>query len=194
MLEPLERLTRIEPELVQRSSSITISPQLICLTAGAVEREHQPTAQPLPVRMLGDQRLQLADQLQVAAEREIGLDPPLQRRQPEILQASRFRTCKRLVPDVGQRRTTPAPERLTEDAPRPPGSTLREQQAALLEKTLEPLSIEAARGEVEHVSGRARLEQVPAERLAQTRDVSVQGLGRGRRRLFAPQLLDQLRR
>src|SRR4051794_39806067 len=120
MLELLERLTRLDPELVQRSSSITISPQCVCLTARAVEREHQPTAQPLPVRMLDDQHLQLADQLRVAAEREIGLDPLLHRRQPEILQSSRFHTCKRLVPEVGQRRTTPERERLTEDAPRPP--------------------------------------------------------------------------
>jgi hypothetical protein len=36
--------------------------------------------------MLRDQRLELADQLRVAAEREVGLDPLLDDREPEILQ------------------------------------------------------------------------------------------------------------
>ena len=38
-------------------------------------------SQPLAVRVVGDQRLQLADQVGVAAEREVGFDPLLERRQ-----------------------------------------------------------------------------------------------------------------
>jgi hypothetical protein len=47
------------------------------LPARAIERQHQLPAQPLAQRLLGDQRLQLADQLAVAAAGQIGLDPVL---------------------------------------------------------------------------------------------------------------------
>ena len=36
--------------------------------------------------MLGDERLELADELGVTAEREIGLDPLLERGEPQLLQ------------------------------------------------------------------------------------------------------------
>ena len=53
--------------------------------------------------MLLGQRLELADELRVPAEREVGLDPLLQRRKPEILQAPRLGAGKRLTGELGQR-------------------------------------------------------------------------------------------
>ena len=44
------------------------------LAAAAVQREHQLAAQVLAQRVLSHQRLELADELGVAAEREVGLD------------------------------------------------------------------------------------------------------------------------
>ena len=44
----------------------------------AVEGEHLLTPQPLAERMASDERLELARELGVAAEREIGVDPLLE--------------------------------------------------------------------------------------------------------------------
>jgi hypothetical protein len=40
--------------------------------------------------LLRDQRLELTDEIDVAGEREIRLDPLLQRRQAQLLQPARF--------------------------------------------------------------------------------------------------------
>ena len=70
------------------------------------------------MRMLGDQRLQLADQLGVAAERQVGLDPLLERRQPQILEPAALDPRERLLAELGQRRAAPQPERLAQQARR----------------------------------------------------------------------------
>ena len=56
------------------------------LSARAVEREHQLAAQALAMGVLRDQRLQLADQLGVAAERKVGLDALLERREAQVVE------------------------------------------------------------------------------------------------------------
>ena len=69
-----------------------LDPQLLCqdapralegrqrvpLPAGAIQREHQLTPEPLSERMLGDERLELGDQLGRSARGEIGVDPVLE--------------------------------------------------------------------------------------------------------------------
>ena len=58
---PLERaqpLARLDPELVdERAARVLVGLQRVGLAVAAVEREHQLAAQPLAVRVLGDQRL-----------------------------------------------------------------------------------------------------------------------------------------
>ena len=63
------------------------------LASRAVEREHQLAAQPLAQRVLGDQRLELADQLSVAAERELGVDAPLERQRGAAPRAAPIAAC-----------------------------------------------------------------------------------------------------
>ena len=70
------------PELVQCRPRISVGRERLGLPARAVQREHQQPAEALAVRMLRYQRLQLADQLRLAPERQVRLDPLLQRRQP----------------------------------------------------------------------------------------------------------------
>jgi hypothetical protein len=45
------------------------------LPARAIEREHQLRAKTLAQRMLANESLELGDELRMAAEREVGLDP-----------------------------------------------------------------------------------------------------------------------
>src|SRR6185369_6686856 len=71
-----------------------------------------------PVRMIRDERLELADELGVPAERQVGVDPLLQRYQPQILQTPGLRTRERLVGELCERRPPPQRERLAEQARR----------------------------------------------------------------------------
>ena len=114
-LEPLQLLARLEPELVrQLAPGHPVASQRLGLAAGAVEREHQLAAQALPQRMLGDERLELADELGVTAERQVGVDPLLERRQPQLLQPRDLGLGERLVGEVGERRPAPQRERLAQ--------------------------------------------------------------------------------
>ena len=78
-----EGRARLDPELVhQRAAGVLVGLERLGLPAGAIEREHQLRAQPLAQRILGDERLQLADELGVAAGLEVGVDALLEHGQP----------------------------------------------------------------------------------------------------------------
>ena len=64
--------------------------QRIRLPPGAVEREHVPCTQALPMRMLGDERLELADERGVPTLIEIRRDAGLERGDPVLLEPSAF--------------------------------------------------------------------------------------------------------
>ena len=104
-LEPLQALARLQPELLgERQAALLVDVQRLGLAVRAVEREHELAAQPLAQRMPRDERLELADELGVAAEREIGLDPLFERRELQLVEARDLRLCERLVGEVGKRR------------------------------------------------------------------------------------------
>ena len=114
-LESLQRLARLDPQLVHEhaprpwyaSSASACRPR-------PVEREHQLSAQTLAQRVLRDKRLQLGDQVAVAAEREVGLDPLLDCRQPKLLQPRDLDLRKRVVRKLRQRRAAPERERFAQ--------------------------------------------------------------------------------
>src|SRR5262249_1667149 len=81
LLELPPRSTRPEPKLGEPGRRVAVRLGPLRLPTRAVEREHELAAGPLTVWVLGDQRLELADQLRVAAERDVGLDPLLERGQ-----------------------------------------------------------------------------------------------------------------
>jgi hypothetical protein len=65
--------------------------------------------QVLAQRVLGDERLQLAHQVGVAAARQVRVDARLERRPAQLLQPRDLDLRERLEGEVGERR--PAPER-----------------------------------------------------------------------------------
>ena len=65
--------------------------------------------------MLGDEALELADEVGVASEREVGLDPFFERAQAQLLQACDLWLGERLVGELVQRRPSPQAERLAQD-------------------------------------------------------------------------------
>ena len=86
-LQPLQLGARLEPQLVdQRRAGAAVGVERVGLAARAVEGEHEVGVQALAVRVLGDQRLQLGDRVAVAAEREVELQPVLERGQPHAVE------------------------------------------------------------------------------------------------------------
>ena len=83
--------------------------------------------QVLAQRMLGDQRVELADHLGVPAGREVGVDRHLRRAQPQIVEAADLGGRERLVGDVRERVAVPQRERL---ARRATPSSSRSKRAA----------------------------------------------------------------
>lgn len=63
--------------------------------------------------VVADELLELSDELRVTAKGEIGLDALSERRKPNLLEPLDGRLRKRLVREVGERRTTPEPQRVT---------------------------------------------------------------------------------
>jgi hypothetical protein len=137
--------------------------------------------------VLGDEHLQLADDVGVPAGREIGVEPALERRQSQLLQAGDRRARERLVGQVGERRPAPQGERL---AQRGRGSP-RLRLGGLGEQALEPRDVDLGGVGAQRVARLARDDPVLAQLAAQARHVDVDALGDGRRRRLAPQLVDQ---
>ena len=81
-LELLERRTGFDPERFDlRPSSALERVEGVGLPAAAIEREHQLAAQTVVKRVLRDEPLELRHQLGVPAERKVGVDAILDRRQ-----------------------------------------------------------------------------------------------------------------
>ena len=86
-LEALELGARVQPEVLdQRVAGAAVGVERVGLAAAAVEREHQLRVQALAVGVLGRERLELAGDGGVAAEREVVLEPLLERVQPRALE------------------------------------------------------------------------------------------------------------
>ena len=64
--------------------------------------------------MLGDQCLELSDDLRVAAEREVGVDAILEAGDASLLEAPDLGLRERLVGEVGERRAAPEIERVAQ--------------------------------------------------------------------------------
>ena len=115
LLEPRELLARLEAEvLVQERPGAAIRGERIRLPLRPVEGEHQLLPEPLPERMLADERLELVDELGRAAEREIGLDPPLEREQPQLLEPLGVEPQRALVRELAERPAPPQGQRLAQ--------------------------------------------------------------------------------
>src|SRR5262249_37324125 len=117
---------------------------------------HELPAKALAQRLCCDQCFELACQQAVSTEGEFGVDPFLDRGEPKLLETCDLALRERLVPEGGQRRSPPEPECVTQRV-----------GATLLDEALEPLEIELARLDTNHVARSPRDDAVGADRLAQ---------------------------
>ena len=163
-LQLLERRARLDPELVDEGPArILVGVQGLRLPAGPVQRRHQVPPQALAERMLGDQCLELADQLVVAPECEVGVDPELDCCQPDLLEPGDR------SPGRSSRRRSPASAGPLHSAARRAAARTRRPQAAseqaprLVHEALEAVEIELVGLDPDDVARRSGPQHVLAE-------------------------------
>ncbi len=185
-------LTRSATELVdQRSPRALVHGERVRLSAGAIEREHQLRAQPLSERLLRDQLLELADELAVSAEREIGVDPVLERCQSKLPEAHDLGLCKRLPRQIGERRAAPERKRRAQAVRTGNRVTRRERGTSFVAEPSELEEVDALRLDREPVARRHGLECAVRQELSQLGDVDLDRVPGCLGRILAPERVDQ---
>ena len=111
-MQRLQLGARVDPELVdQRGTRGCVRIERLGLPPGAVEREHQLSAQSFPQGVLANQRFELADQLGAAAALEFCIVPRLEGGEPELFEPRDLGLRPALVREVGEGRPAPQLER-----------------------------------------------------------------------------------
>lgn len=187
---------RLQPELLhQQLAAHPVALQRLRLSPRAVQRQHQLPAQPFPQRVDPYQQLDLADQLVVAAEVELQLDPRLGGRQPLLVQLQRL-AAQRLARHPAQAVALPQLTRSTQQFHRlrrvpalRQGARVREpagEDGGVDEVALRPEDVpRRPRGDRGGDSGRR-------EELAQSRHADLHLGACGVRRLVVPDEVDQV--
>jgi hypothetical protein len=187
-LELLQRRAGLDSELLhERRSSRPIGVECVLLTARAVEREDVLLAETLAVRIVADETLERGNELDLAAERELGVGEELACPQPALLEPARLRFRQRLARQVGEWRAAPQLERCSEVGGGVVCLSGRELVAAASNEALEALQVELAGLESEPVAPAAGLDPVRPERAAQPVDVDLERLHRRLGRLTGPE-------
>ena len=128
-LELAQRSRRLDPELLgERPPECLVAGERLGVPARPVEGEHVLGAKTFAERMLGDQRLELADHVAMVPERELGLDPQLDRGEAKLLEPRALVPGERLR-ELGQRLAAPERERAAQQLARLPGIALRRAPA-----------------------------------------------------------------
>ena len=135
-LQLLERRARVDSKLDDESPArILVGVQRLGLPTRPVQRSHQIHPQVLAERVFGYECLDLSDELVLATECEVGVDPELDRRESDLLEpgdapparSSRRRSPLAPGPSTGTARRGAAPTRRPPgreragSSPRPPG-------------------------------------------------------------------------
>ena len=158
-------------------SGRAVGVERIGLPAGAIEREEQLAHKALTRRVIGDERLELRDELDVAASLEVAVDAVLDRGESKLLEARNLVLREAVICNVGKRCAPPESERLL-NASRSP-------------ERVEAVEVELARVNTQQVAGCLGRDALGAEQLPQLRDVPLQRLARSRCRLLLPERVDQ---
>ena len=186
LLEPRQRLSRLEPELGrEQPSRSSVRLECVGLAAGTVQRQHQLSPQPLLEAVLGEELLELRHELARGTAGQAGVEAQDDRLQALLLERPAPLAHAPLSSDVGKRVAAEQAERLAQQRLR----ALR-IGARLLDELIETPHVELKRPRLERVARRPEDEQ-PAEQPAQLREVDVQCRHRAGRRVLSPELVDQ---
>jgi hypothetical protein len=165
LVETLQIRRWVHAELVGEDfAQPLVRRQRVGLPAGAIEPEDQMPQQSLAQRMFAGEGLELAENLQVAAELEVRIDTFLECLETEIVQASDLAGERSLGCKVCVGRTPPQFESLPQK--RCGSIGLISRLPGLPHQMLERRRIELAGLEMENVAGSASLEPTGAEGFA----------------------------
>lgn len=151
--------------------------ECLCLAFRAVEGEHQLSARPLSQRIVGDECIELADHGGMTARLQIVFDALLEAHEALFLETRDLCLREPLEREIGKRRAAPERQGVVE--------------LPLRHEPLEAVEIELAVRDHQEITGRPGLHALPAEQLAQVRDVHVQSLAGRHGRGLAPERVDQ---
>ena len=187
-LQALQLGSRLDADLLdQGGARLHVGLERVRLASAAIQREHPLGVQALAQRVLGQQRVNLTEDLLVAAGGQVGIDGQLGGRQPQLLQPPDLGARERLRGDVGQRLAAVQRQRQSR---RVAGATA----PGLADQPLEAQRVDQLAIDPQLVRAPARHDlraAVGGDHLAQSQDVVLDHLGRARRRLLAPQPFDQ---
>ena len=183
----------LQPEVGgQAAVHAAVGLQRVQLAACRVQRVHEQLGQPLAVRMLVQQALQLPDRRRVTSEGKVGLHARLDRSKAQFLQPVRLAARERGNAELSQRNAAPQRECLAQ----PPRGGLRiaglQRRTAVGGERLEAREVELGTAEAQLVAARARQQLRPRRQpRPQQRHVALQRLARRRRDALTPEVVDQ---
>ena len=198
-LELLQARPGLEPKLCgQSATELLVEIERLGLPSATVQRQHQLPPQPLAQRIAPDRCRELPDQLAVGTQRQIRLEPLLQRGKPQLLELGDRRLRERLIAEICQRCPSPHRQRGSQRAGGLLRVPCRKLLTSALEQTTEPVEIQLPGLDAKHVTSPARRQQTIRPCLAlypkgptQPRHRHMHGVQRRRRRPLAPQAIDQ---
>ena len=161
--------------------------QRVGLAAAPVESEHEHRPATLTERLGGHHRLQLRDARPVSATCKIGVHQLLGRNPSQLGQPRRFGFRREVTGELLERRPAPQLQRL---AQRRGGATRRagdRRAASGSNELFEAPRVDGVGARDQSIAGRAGLDHLGAQHLAQAEHVVLEGLGGGARRVVAPE-------
>ncbi len=190
-LERPKLLARLQPELLgENVARAAVGAERVGLALAAIESEHELAPEAFTERLVSNETLQLGSELDVAPQREVGVDPLLEAREVELVQALGLESENATLGNVGECPPSPERERRTEAVRSESGRAAPECVSALPKQPLEPFGVELSGVEIQDVAAGAREQRILSESRAQPRRVRAQRGLRTRRRTASPELVD----
>ena len=196
LLETPQRRARIDPQrLRELRTYLAVRAQRVRLTSRSVQGEHELTPEPLPVRELRHQRVELDRHLVVASQAELCLNPLLDRHDSEFLEPHCLGARELLGCKLGECGTAPQRQRLVERGER--GVRVPSLRAMLRvhDELLELCCVVTLPLDRQDIARRACHQHVErtcrADQRAQPMHELLERAQRGRRRPLPPECLDQ---
>ncbi len=142
LLELLKAWAGLDSEVLhERLPRVPVHLEGLRLPTAPVERQHELRPQALTGRMLGNERLDVCNELACQAQREIGVDPVLHHCDAKFLERRDLPLGERLIGEVGQSATAPQIQRFSQLRRALSGLA----RSSLLDEPTEPVRVDVRR-------------------------------------------------
>ncbi len=195
-LQSAQLRPRIEAEfLAQELTALLEDPQGVGLPSAAVEREHQQPSHALTKGMGGDQFLELNDGPMVTPELQLEIKPVLGHRKSQLGQPGDRSRGEFVVGEVGKRSASPDRIRLGQQFGGRSERAGDSQRPPFRSPLLEPADVDVVPCQLQRVTVASHDYEVGRpQRTSELRRQPLQTVTHRRRRMVAPQRLDQVLR